>query len=72
MTATFYRTGAYKTDHSTFGGLVYLSDFCTDYRAKNNKNGSAVAKRIASDRKFDEQCRKNRINKLNYGGNKNA
>ncbi len=55
----FYTTGNYKIDHSTFGGRIYLSDFETDYRGKDNNNGSSIAQRIVSDLKFDEQCRKN-------------
>lgn len=60
MTETFYRTGSYKVDHTTFGGLICPSDFNTDYRGKDNTNGSPIAKRIASDDKFDQQCRKNK------------
>ncbi|MCM1120388.1 MAG: hypothetical protein NC543_13625 [bacterium] len=49
----------YRADHSTFGGLIYPSDFNTDHRGKQTKNGSAIARRIVSDQKFDLQCRKN-------------
>jgi len=59
MTKNFYTTENYKVDHSTFGGRIYLSDFETDYRGKDNKNGSSIAKRIVSDFIFDEKCRKN-------------
>ncbi len=52
MTQTYYRTGTCKTDHTKFGGTICLSDFDT-----NHANGS-IASRIESDRKFDEQCRK--------------
>ncbi len=55
----FYTTGNYNVDHSTFGGKIYLSDFETDYRGKDNNNGSSIAQRIVSDLIFDEQCRKN-------------
>lgn len=55
MTEIFYRA-----DHSTFGGLICPSDFNTDHRGKQTKNGSAIARRIVSDQKFDLQCRKNR------------
>ncbi len=54
-----YRTGNYNVDHSTFGGVIYLSDFETDYRGRDNKNGSPIASRIASDYIFDKKCRKN-------------
>lgn len=60
MTGTTNRYGFYEVDHTTFGGIIYLSDFETDYKGKNNANGSTIAKRIISDKKFDKQCRKNR------------
>lgn len=60
MPETFYRTGNYKVDHETFGGIIYSSDFNTDNRGHNNINGSTIAQRIMSDRNFDQQCRKNR------------
>lgn len=63
MTETFYRTRNYKPDHTKFGGKITLSDFNTDYRGKDNTNGSTIANRIANDRKFDEQCRKNMLTK---------
>lgn len=72
MAETFYRTGIYDKEHTQFGGLIYPSDFNTDYRGKDNINGSAIAGRIISDQQFDEQCRKNILNKQIYGGNKNA
>ena len=70
MTETFYKTEIYRVDHSTFGGVICPSDFNTDYRGKPNTNGSTVAKRIASDKKFDMQCRKNISSKQNNGGSK--
>ena len=57
MTTTFYRTGNYKPDHTTFGGLIYQSDFNTDYSG-NSTNGSSIAAKIASDWRFDESCKK--------------
>lgn len=71
MTETFHKTKNYKIDHSTFGGLIFHSDFNTDYRGKNNDYGSPIAKRIIQDNNFDTQCKKNLIYKLNYGGIKN-
>ena len=62
MPETFYRTGLHNIDHSTFGGLVYSSDFNTDYRGKDNTNGSCIAQRIIADWEFDKQCRKIREN----------
>lgn len=60
MTERIYNIKNYETDHTTFGGLIYSSDFNTDYRGKNNTKGSPIANRIASDRQFDKQCKKNR------------
>lgn len=59
MTETFYRTGNYNTDPTRFGGLICYSDFNTDFRGKDNTNGSEIARRIMSDRKFDMQCKRN-------------
>ncbi len=59
MKENFYKTGNYIADHSTFGGLIFQSDFETDYRGKDSNNGSTIAQRIASDFRFDAQCRKN-------------
>ena len=58
MPKEFYRTGNYKVDHTTFGGLICQSDFNTDYRRNTNANGSVVASKIASDWRFDESCKK--------------
>lgn len=62
MPETFYRTGNYKGNHTTYGGIICFSDFNTNYT-----NGN-IADRIANDKKFDEQCRKNILNKQNNGG----
>lgn len=60
MEKTVYETKSYNADHSTYGGKIYLSDFNTYYRKRNNAHGSAIAARIIQDRKFDEQCRNRR------------
>ncbi len=53
MTETFYRTGAFRRDFSTFGGRICASDF-------NRKTTlSEAAARIMADMRFDRQCRKN-------------
>lgn len=52
-----------KPDHSRYGGRIYSYDFETEYRGKDNNNGSTIAARIAQDFRFDEQCRKNCVNK---------
>ena len=59
MTREFYKTGNYNTDPTRFGGVIYCSDFNTDFRGKENTNGSEIARRIMSDRKFDMQCKRN-------------
>ena len=61
MTRNYYRTGNYKPDHSTFGGIINFSDFCTDYN--RSEKSKSWAERIVSDWKFDEQCRKNALNR---------
>ena len=61
-TKEFYRTGNYSVYHTTFGGVIYESDFETDYRGKDQKE-SSIARRIESDRRFDKQCMKNRNQK---------
>ena len=66
MPETFFRTGNYKESHTTYGGIICFSDFNTNYT-----NGN-IAARIANDKKFDEQCKKNILIKQNNGGTKNA
>ena len=64
MRETFCKTELYQVDHTKFGGVIYASDFNTDYTKGN------IASRIESDKRFDEQCRKNLLSKQIYGGNK--
>lgn len=49
----------YGVDHTRFGGLIYLSDFNTNYCKRKGNVGSEIASRILSDKMFDEQCKKN-------------
>lgn len=49
MTAKLYRTEIFDKEHIYSGGIIYLSDFNTDYRRKDAKGGSALAARIAAD-----------------------
>lgn len=44
--------------HSTFGGVIIESDYCTEYSSQMIKR-SIVADRIATARKFDYQCLRN-------------
>lgn len=41
--------------HRTFGGIIFLSDFCTNH--SRNKNTPSWGNRIASDKKFDWCCK---------------
>ena len=56
MANDFYKTGKYYVDHSTFGGLIYLSDFNTEHKGTITKRSSTLATRILSDWSFDKQC----------------
>lgn len=56
---TQYNINTRDARHTTFGGYVFPSDFNTDNRGKNEPKGSPVARRIAFDQRFDEQCAKN-------------
>ena len=64
MTRNYYRTGNYKPDHSTFGGVIYNYDF-DGYVSMRD-----MAERIISDWKFDERCRKNVLNRDRNNDNK--
>ena len=44
---------------NTYGGNIYVSDFCTDYEGSRN-----IANRIMADWKFDQYCKKNSENKI--------
>lgn len=44
---------------NTYGGNIYISDFCTDYEGSRN-----IANRIMADWKFDQYCKKNSENKI--------
>lgn len=59
MTQTTNRYGIYEVDHTKFGGIIYPSDYNTDYRGKDNSKGSIIAKRIISDQNFDYRCKRN-------------
>lgn len=41
--------------HKTFGGIIWESDFCTDF---NKKSGNCV-ERIITSWRFDKRCCKN-------------
>ena len=63
MKRNYYRTGNYKSDHSTCGSVIYNYDF------DGYVSMTSMAERIISDWKLDEQCKKNaesRDNNKNY------
>lgn len=71
MTHKTNRYGIYEVDRTKFGGKIYLSDFNTDYRGKDNTKGSTIASRIEADWRREEKLWKktkdsNERNK-NYG-----
>lgn len=59
-----------------FGGLIFYSDFETEYRGKDQES-SSIAKRIFEDLNFDRYCKANVENRnrqqifknRNKGGN---
>ncbi len=59
MTQKTNRYRIYEVDHTKFGGLIYPSDFNTEYKRKDNK-GSIIASRIVSDTKFDNNLKRNK------------
>lgn len=71
MTHKTNRYGFYEADHTKFGGLIFPSDFNTDYRGKNNTNGSQIAIRIEADWRREEKLWNTNRNDIertkNYG-----
>ena len=63
-------TSSNYINYTTFGGVIYDFDFNTEYIGKSKANeGSSIARRIASDWKFDNTCSvhaENRDRQLNY------
>ena len=57
MTRNYYTTGNYKPDHSTCGSQIYNYDF------DGHVSISDMAERIISDWKFDEERRKDALNR---------
>ena len=52
-----YKTERFDKEHRHFGGLIYPSDFNTDYSGKDNTNGSTIAYRIESDFRWERKLR---------------
>lgn len=44
--------------HKTYGGEIYISDF----EIGHSKSPNHIANRIAKDKRFDEQCKKDLLN----------
>lgn len=65
MTGTTNRYVTCEVDRTKFGGIIYSSDFNTDYRGKDNTNGSQIASRIEADWRREEKLWKKERNK-NY------
>lgn len=68
MPETFYRTGNYGHDNTTYGGELSLFDFYGHHTM------ATMSKKILHDHIFDNQCKKSRElrcgnNKKNIGGN---
>ena len=61
MTRNYYRTGNYKTDHSTCSSVIYNYDF------DGYVSMTTMTERIISDWKFDEKCRKLTNNNIKKG-----
>lgn len=55
MTEKFNSTEIFDKEHLHIGGKIYQSDFNTDYRGKDNINGSTIASRIASDFRWEQK-----------------
>lgn len=53
--------------HRQFGGVIYQSDFNTDYRGNDNTNGSIIASRIQSEYRHFAKLRKD--GRRRYGWN---
>ena len=46
-----------------FKGQIYPLDFETNYRGKDNTDGSPLAQRIYSNQRFDKECIQNAIHR---------
>lgn len=64
MTQKTNRYGIYEVDHTKFGGIIYQSDFNTDYRGKDNIHGSPIASRIERDLKTEKEYKIIRIKRM--------
>lgn len=70
MTKNNYITETFDKEHIHFGGKIYPSDFNTDYRGKDNSNGSSIAARIESDFRWEKKLQNNSKISNRKAGNK--
>lgn len=54
MNKTVTITSKNHKHQNTYGGIIYQTDFCTDYEGNRN-----MADRIVKDWYFDSQCKRN-------------
>ena len=54
------KTETFDKEHKHFGGIIYQSDFNTDYRGSDTINGSSIASRIEADFRREKKLYKNR------------
>ena len=66
MASSNYKTERFDKEHKHYGGKIYLSDFETDYRGKDNTKGSPIAERIESDTRWERSLQKRKINNDNF------
>lgn len=59
MKKNYYETELNIRKNTTFGGVIYPSDFEPEQKKERKKTGSDIARRIISDWNFDKQCEKN-------------
>lgn len=56
MTQSNYITETFDKEHIHLGGIICLSDFCTEYREYKKKfEYSSVAQRIESDFRYEKK-----------------
>lgn len=62
----------HNTNPTRFGGFIYDFDYTTDAnRTINSDSESHIVRRIVSDKRFDEECRRNLLARDRQKGSKN-
>lgn len=59
MKKNYYEAELHTGRNTTFGGVIYPSDFEPERKKERKKTGSDMARRIISDWSFDKECEKN-------------